>query len=203
VDLHWEWVAHAGGTRAADLAMDEVWCRAVPADPWGAAARTLASEDLLIHLAANFAIHHTLAGALWQLDLALVLKRHRAMLDWDAVAARAHRWGAAGAVYFALRAVGDQLGVTAPTPTMNRLRPGELRVTLIDRLQRAGRDGLWLDYLIGVLMLDRFTDILKTLVSGLVPPPGSLRSRYDSRSLIAAYLTHYGRVARTLARAML
>jgi hypothetical protein len=203
VDLHWEWVAHAGGTRSSELATEEVWCRALPATAWGESARTLAAEDLLIHLAANFAIHHTLAGALWQLDLALVLKRHRATLAWDAVAARAHRWGAAGAVYFALRAVGEQLGITAPTPTMNRLRPGELRVTLIDRLQRAGRDGPRADYLIGVVMLDRYSDIARMLASGLVPPPGSLRSRYDSRSLFAAYLTHYGRVARTLARAML
>ena len=39
--------------------------------------------------------------------------------------------------------------------------------------------------------------------SGLVPPPGRLRSRYDSRSIVAAYLTHYGRVARSVARAML
>jgi hypothetical protein len=204
VDLHWECVEHSEGSRAAELATEEIWCRAVPAPSWGEAARTLAAEDLLIYLAASFAIHHTLAGALWQLDLALVLKRHRAMLDWDAVAARARRWGAAGAAYFALRAVGDDLGVTAPTPTMNRLRPGELRVTLIDRLQRAGHDGLLrLDYFVGVLMLDRYSDIVRLLVSGLVPPPGWLRSRYDSRSLLAAYLTHYGRMARTLARAML
>lgn len=204
VDLHWECVEHSEGSRATELANEEIWSRATPASSWGQMARTLAAEDLLIYVAANFAIHHTLAGALWQLDLALVLKRHRARLDWDAVAARARRWGAAGATYFSLRAVGDDLGVTAPTSTMNRLRPGELRVTLIDRLQRAGHDGLLrLDYFIGVLMLDRYSDIVRLLVSGLVPPPGWLRSRYDSRSILAAYLTHYGRVARTLARAML
>lgn len=204
VDLHWECIEHSEGSRAAELATEEIWCRAVPAPAWGASARTLAPEDLLLYLAASFAIHHTLAGALWQLDLALVLKRHRASLDWDAVAARARRWGAAGATYFALRAVAEDLGVPAPTPVMNRLRPGELRVTLIDRLRRAGHDGLLrLDYFVGVLMLDRHADILRLLISGLVPPPGWLRSRYDTRSLLAAYLTHYGRVARTLARAML
>jgi hypothetical protein len=204
VDLHWECVEHSEGRRAAERATDEIWSRALPAPSWGASARTLAAEDLLIYLAASFALHHTLAGALWQLDLALVLKRHRAKLDWDAIGARARRWGAAGAAYFALRAVADDLGVTAPTPTMNRLRPGELRVTLIDRFRRAGHDGLLrLDYFVGVLMLDRYSDIVRLLISGLVPPPGWLRSRYDSRSLVAAYLTHYGRVARTLARAML
>jgi hypothetical protein len=200
VDVHWECV---GGPRASELAAEEIWSRAVPAPSWGDSARTLAPEDLLLYLAATFAVHHTLAGALWQLDLALVLRRHRSTLDWDAITARARRWSAAGAVYFALRAVADQLGVSAPTPAMNRLRPDELRVSVMDRLQRSGPDGALLDYLLGVVMLDRYSDMVRSLTAGLVPPPGWLRSRYDSRSLVAAYLTHYGRVARTLARAML
>ena len=204
IDLHWECVGQSTAGRAAEQAADEIWSRAVTAPAWGDAARTLASEDLLIYLAANFAIHHTLTGALWQLDLALVLRRHRGTLDWDAIVARARRWGAASAVYFGLRSVGDHLGVTAPTPAMNRLRPGDLRVTLIDRLQRPEVPGpARLEYLIGVAMLDRYSDIARTLASGLVPPPGWLRSRYDSRSIVAAYLTHYGRVARSVARAML
>jgi hypothetical protein len=203
VDLHWECVAHPGGRRATELAAEEIWSRAAPAASWGAAARTLAPEDLLVYLAAHLAIHHALAGALWQLDLALVVKRHGATLDWDAVAARARRWSAAAAVYFALRAVGDQLGVVAPTATMARLRPGERRVALVDRLQRAGSDRLTrLEYLVGLLMLDRLSDVVRTLVSGLVPPPGWLRSRYDSRSLVVAYLTHYRRVGAILARAL-
>lgn len=204
VDLHWECVGQSAAGRAAEQAAEEIWSRAVAAPAWGAAARTLAPEDLLIYLAANFAIHHTLTGALWQLDLALVLRRHRGTLDWDAIVARARRWGAASAMYFGLRSVGDHLGVTAPTPAMNRLRPGDLRVTLIDRLQRPEVPGpARLEYLIGVAMLDRYSDIARTLASGLVPPPGWLRSRYDSRSIVAAYLTHYGRVARSVARAMI
>jgi len=204
VDLHWECVAQSAAGRAAEQAADEIWSRAVPAPAWGSAARTLAPEDFLIYLAANFAIHHTLTGALWQLDLALVLQRHGGTLEWDAIAARARRWGAASAVYFSLRSVGGDLGVSAPTPAMNRLRPGDLRVTLIDRLQRPDvPPPARLEYLIGVAMLDRYSDIARTLASGLVPPPGWLRSRYDSRSIVAAYLTHYGRVARSVARAML
>lgn len=204
VDLHWECVAHPGGSRATELAADEIWSRAMPSGSWGAAARTLAPEDLLIYLAAHFAIHHALAGALWQLDIALVLKRHGATLDWDAVVARSRRWGAAGAVFFALRTVGDALGVTAPTPALNRLRPGDLRVALIERLQRGGAERLVrLEYLVGAVLLDRPADTLRMLASGLVPPPGWLRSRYDSRSVARAYLTHYRRMARILARGLL
>jgi hypothetical protein len=203
VDLHWECVAHPGSSRATELAADEIWSRVRPSSSWGEAARTLAPEDLVIYLAAHFAIHHSLAGALWQLDLALVLKLHGAMLDWDAVVARSQRWGAAGAVYFALRTVGDALGVTAPTPTLNRLRPGNLRVALIERLQRGGTERMArLEYLVGVALLDRPADMVRMLAAGVVPPPGWLRSRYDSRSVTRAYLTHYGRVARIVARGL-
>jgi hypothetical protein len=195
LDLHWQCVAHPGGSRATELAADEIWSRTVPARAAGVSARAFAPEDLLIYLAAHFAIHHALAGALWQLDLALVLKRHAVTLDWDAVGARARRWGAASAVYFALRTVGDRLGVGAPTQVMQRLRPRDLRVTLIDRFQSGGTERMArLEYLIGLMMLDRYADMVRMLISGLVPTPGWLRSRYDGRSLAAAYLTHYRRV---------
>jgi hypothetical protein len=203
VDLHWECVAHPGGRRSTELAAEEIWSRVLPSPSWGAAAHTLAPEDLLIYLAAHFAIHHSLAGALWQLDLALVLAHHNATLDWDAVVARSRRWGAAGAVYFALRTVGDALGVMAPTPVLSRLRPGGLRVALIERLQRGGGERLVsLEYVVGAALLDRPVDMVRMLASGLVPPPGWLRSRYDCRSVARAYLTHYGRVARIVARGL-
>jgi hypothetical protein len=159
---------------------------------------------LLIYLAAHLAIHHSLAGALWQLDLALVLRRHDGALDWDAVVGRARRWGAAAAVYFALRVVGGRFGVRAPAPVMNRLRPGTLRQALIDRLLAGGPERLArLEYLVGVLMLDRVSDVVVTIASGLIPAPRWLRSRYDAQSLLAADLTHYGRGARSLARAVI
>lgn len=203
IDLHWECVAHPGGIRATELAAEEIWSRALPAPSWGDAARALAAEDLLVYLAAHFAIHHALAGALWQLDLALVLKRHSATLDWDAVGARARRWCAAGAVYFALRAVDEQLGVRAPGPTMHRLRPGDLRVALVDRLMRGGPERLIrMEYVVGLLMLDRYSDIARMLASGLVPLPRWLRARYESRSLLAAYAVHYGRLVAALTRSM-
>jgi hypothetical protein len=202
VDLHWEFVAHPGGSRATELAAEEIWSRAAPTLSWGDAARAPAAEDLLIYLAAHLAIHHALAGTLWQLDLALVLKRHAATLDWDAVGARAGRWCAAGAVYFALRAVEDQLGVAAPGPTMHRLRPGALQVALVDRLLRAGPELLSkLEHVVGLLMLDRPSDVTRMLLSGLVPLPSWVRSRYD-RSVLAAYAVHYGRLLAALARAM-
>jgi len=204
VDLHWELVAHPGGSRATELASSEIWRRTVAAPTWGETAHVLAPEDLLVYLAAHFAIHHALAGPLWQLDLALVLRRHAVTLDWNAVVDRCRRWSAASAVYFALHTVGEQLGVTTPPSALGRLRPDGVRVALVRYLQRCGPDRLVrLEYLVGLLLLDRRRDVVRTVASGLVPPPSWLRSRYGPRSLLAAYATHYGRLARIAGRTII
>jgi putative nucleotidyltransferase-like protein len=203
VDLHWECIAHPGGSHATELAAAEIWQRAVPASEWGESAHALAPEDLLVYLAAHLAIHHTLAGVLWQLDIALLLQRHAATLDWEAVLERARRWHAAAAVYFPLRVVSEQLGAVAPEAAMLRLWPGALRVAVIDRLRHGGGDGLQrLEYVVGLLLLDRRADIARALVAGLVPTPRWLRSRYEARSLLAAYAMHYGRLAGIATRAV-
>jgi hypothetical protein len=196
VDLHWDFICHPGGGRATELAADEIWARATPA--W-----KLAPEDLLVYLAAHFAIHHSLAGVLWQLDLALVLRRHSATLDWDAVAARARRWGAGPAVYFALRSVGGELAVVAPTEAMSRLHPGHLRAALVERLQRGGAERLSrLEYLVDVMLLDRLSHVITTVLSGLIPQPAWVRARYERRSVVSAYLAHFRRVIGIVTRAL-
>jgi hypothetical protein len=203
VDLHWACITHPGGSGAAELPADELWSRAVPAASWGAMAHTLADEDVLLYLAAHFAVHHTLAGPLWELDLALVLRRHGARLDWDAVVDRARRWRVAGAVYFALAAVRRHLGPSAPDAVMRRLRPARGRVWLVERLQRDGLERLRrLEYIVGLAMLDRARDVARTLAAALVPTPRWLRARYASRTLLGAYAAHYGRIAGILARAL-
>lgn len=203
IDLHWECVIHPGGRRATDITTDEIWSRAHVAPAWGATARTLAPEDLLVYLAAHLAIHHVLTGTLWQLDLALLLRRHGATLDWEAVSERADRWRARTAVYFALRVVSERFGVAVPAVVMRRLWPGPVRVVLVDRLRRTGSDRVSrLEHLMALVMMDRAADVARTLTSGVAPPPRWLRSRYGGRSVLTAYATHYGRLAGIVARAV-
>jgi hypothetical protein len=203
VDLHWDFVAHPGQRRATELDVDEIWSRTVAAPRWGTAARVLATEDLLVYLAAHLAVHHALAGILWHLDLALVLSRHGGCLDWDAVAERARRWGAATAVYFALGSVHARLGVAAPDAALARLRPRAVRRAVVERLLRAGTDRLTaLEYVVGVAMLDRVSDVVALLASGIAPSPRWLRARYESRSTAAAYAVHCGRLLAGAARSV-
>jgi hypothetical protein len=173
------------------------------APAWGATARTLAPEDLLVYLAAHLAIHHALTGTLWQLDLALLIQRDAGTLDWDAVIERADRWRGRAAVYFALRVVRERFGVAVPSAVMRRLWPGPVRVALVDRLQRMGSDRVRrVEHATALVMMDRASDVARTLTSGVAPPHCWLRSRYGARPILAAYAAHYARLAGIVARAV-
>jgi hypothetical protein len=203
IDLHWECVIHPGGRRATSIASDDIWSRAQAAPEWGATASTLATEDLLIYLAAHLAIHHALTGPLWQLDVALLLRAHGSALDWPAVCERAERWRAAAAVFFALHVVRERFGVAVPEVVMRRLSPGHVRLAIIDRLRGRDSDRVRrLEHLVALVMTDRAADVARTLASGMAPTPRWLRSRYGSASVLNGYARHYGSLARIVARAV-
>lgn len=201
LDLHWELLTRPGVAPPSVMDSREVWDRAVKVDGWSRPGLTLCPEDLLIYLALHLAVHHALSGLLWQLDLALLLRRHGATLDWEAVAERARRWRVAGALSFALREVQERFGVEVPSSLLAPLRPPGLRHSVLDWLRHRRDEQLGrLDYLIPLLLLDRGFDLFWLLARGALPPAGWVRCRYGGRSLLRAYLAHYGRIGKICAR---
>ena len=203
LDLHWELLTHPGVAPARVVDSREFWDRGVKVEGWSRPTLTLCPEDLLIYLALHWAVHHAFAGLIWKLDLALLLRRHGGTLDWDAIAERAHRWRVRGALYFALREVQEHFGVEVPPSLVARIRPRGLRRSALDWLRHRRHEQLErLDYLIPFLLLDGGFDPLWLLATGAVPPAGWVRSRYGGRSLLRAYLAHYGRLGKICARMM-
>ena len=86
IDLHWALLTEARYVWRQREA-GSVWQRATPITLAGERALSLAPEDLVLHLATHFAVHHSLTGLLRQWDLALVLAQ--ASLDWPRLLARA------------------------------------------------------------------------------------------------------------------
>ena len=201
VDLHWGLLDYPGIARGPSMDLEEVWERAVKVGAWSPAARGLCPEDLLIYLALHWAVHHAFSGALWGLDLALLLRRQGGELDWEAVAERGSRWGIRGGLYFALREIEEQFAVGPPAAVLLRLRPRGLRLAALEWLRRRGREELErLDYLVPVLLMDRAPDVLRALAGAALPPAGWARFRYGKDSPLGAYLTHYGRIGRVCLR---
>ena len=197
VDLHWDLVGFPAGARPHGLDVEEVWARAERAEAGGRPVLRLAREDLLLYLALHLAVHHPLAGAAWEPDVALLLRRHGGDLDWERVVERARRWSVSGAVYLALRLVEERFSPGVPAAVFPRLRPRGPRGLLLDRI---GPRGWRPEHLVALLVLDRTGDLAQALLTAACPPPDWVRSRYGTRSALQGYRAHYGRVGTILSR---
>jgi hypothetical protein len=117
VELHWSLVELPYYIER--IRMAEVWAAAVPCGPLpGASLPDLAT--LLLHACAHLALHHSRSLRLiWLVD-ADRLARSPA-LDWDAVVARADRWGLGLAAHAALQAAAAWLATPLPAAPRARL----------------------------------------------------------------------------------
>jgi len=201
LDVHWRLLDHLSGSRAAAADLQEVWTRAIKVEGWGWPILAFCPEDLLLYLALHLAFHHALSGIVWELDLALLLRRYGDTLDWEGVAERARRWRVRGALYFALRAVQEHFDVGAPPLLLARLRPRGLRPAVFEWLRRRRGEQLErLDYLVPFLVMDQGSDLLRALARGALPAGEWVRCRYGARSLVEGYLAHYARIGKVCLR---
>ena len=200
VDLHWGLVGFPGGIGPRALDTEEVWGRAVTEERWGRQVLALGREDLVLYLALHLAIHHPLDGLAWQLDVALLLRRDGAAMDWERAIGRARRWRVAGAFYFALSRVERRFAACVPPAVLAALRPRGARGAILDRLgARSDRLGRF-DHLIPLLLLDRGADLARGLTAGVLPAPAWVRRRYGTGSALYGYVMHYGRLGGIAAR---
>ncbi len=200
LDLHWELLSPPGRKRVGMMETREVWERAVTLKSWGRSVRILCPEDLLIYLAVHSAIHHAFAGLIWQLDLALLLRRYGSRLDWRAVGERAQRWGVDRALYFALTSIAKPLATDVPASALDALRPCGLRAsTTAWLLRRQHPSRGFLEYAMPLFLMGRGTDVLRMLWGSLLPDPAWVSARYGGGSLPRAYLAHCARLGRIVA----
>lgn len=132
VELHWNLAAPSSGI-LVDL--EGLWSRSRPVTLGNLAARTLAPEDLLLHLC----LHATrgqpdaLADGLRPFcDLAALIRSQADRLDWEAIASRARAWRVSRGVGVALALSKELLGAQAPDSCLR-----DLGVTDFDSGRRA------------------------------------------------------------------
>jgi hypothetical protein len=115
LELHWAlWADSERRLGTAGL-----WDRAVATTVAGHSVRTLSIEDTLLHLA----IHRTRSALRlrWVVDVAELLRRHGATLDWGAFLDRANRAGARTASWVVLSLARDLLDAPLPDDVARRL----------------------------------------------------------------------------------
>jgi len=199
IDLHWALLTEARYVwNQAEAAA--VWKRAVPITLAGERALGLAPEDLVLHLATHFAVHHSLTGLLRQWDLALVLAQ--ASLDWPRLLARAEAWRVRRAVFFALRGVAEAFASVVPPAVLDDWRPRGPRAALLASLLRGAADDRRrrLEHVVTLLLIDRARDIGVSVRGALWPSADWLRARYGHAPAAprGLYLAHLRRLAGVL-----
>jgi hypothetical protein len=191
IDLHWELIEWPGGLRPGRIATAEVFGRAVEGRAGDKPVLVPADEDLLLYLAVHWAVHHALGGDVWRRDLALLLERRGAALDWAAIVERARRWRVRVALWLALDALARRSTSRVPPEALHRLRPGPGRRATLRRFaggSQARRHRY--EHLVALLLVDRARDGLRAAAASVLPPPAWVRRRYGRRSMLGAYRDH-------------
>jgi hypothetical protein len=126
LELHWGlWASHF-----FKLEPDALWQRAVPAQLHGATLSILSPEDTLLHLA----IHRSRSALRLRFvcDVAELLRRHRATLDWEYLLAQAQAAGARTTMFYTLALAAELLEAPVPDGLLARLQVSRVKRRLLD-----------------------------------------------------------------------
>ncbi|MFL5801371.1 MAG: nucleotidyltransferase family protein [Roseiflexaceae bacterium] len=132
LELHWAlWAEHF-----FHLDTGALWERAIVHRLGGVETRLLSPEDTLLHLA----IHRSRSALRLRFlcDIAELLRRHGAALDWGYILGQARAAGARTALYYALALPTELLGAPLPPEILPRLGVGRLKRRLLENTCGAG-----------------------------------------------------------------
>lgn len=190
-----EWVRHATKIDQAAL-----WARRVPFHLAGVTAKSMAPEDMLLHLCVHFGVTHQFASPALRALFDIHLMALKAGLDWSAVVRRAREWRIATVTWTVLSLTARFFGTPVPTDALRSLEPGRARKSIIRLLRlaegiaairpgryTARRGVIWL------VMTDRIGSLATFLFRVFFPESGWLRSRYGAEEapLLSLLFRHW------------
>ena len=134
VEIHWRLLMLPGQHEQDETT--ELWERARPIALGRGAGLILAPEDLLLHLCLHSAKHGNEMDLRMILDLAKVVHRYEAELDWQALTERARDWNVARAVYALLLIARKWLQAEIPDDKLETLRPDDFDDRCLAAIER-------------------------------------------------------------------
>jgi hypothetical protein len=174
LELHWDLAPR--GLFAVDL---DTWrSRSVEFALDGLVARRFSNEDMLLHLALHMR-KHRYVGLRWLCDVAELVRRFGAALDWSYTVRTAQASGLQVLLYTSLQLADGLLGAPVDTAVLQELQPSAVRRRLLGSilsqdavLTPVERDEAgWTRLASGeILLLDRPSAMARELRYRLAPP---------------------------------
>lgn len=144
-------------------------------------AKVFASEAQFLHLAAHFALHHRGDPLIWSYDLARLLARDGATINWDGILDAAERFGLIPPLRLAFERTAQAWGIAIPPKVsgrMNGFRVGG-RDRLAFTMMNARRDEA--RFLLDAFSQPTIARMARFWMQHLFPAPKYMRERYMIR----------------------
>lgn len=206
VELHWHIIDVPYYMRR--IPMSWFWDHSEQMIIAGQTFRVLDAEANVVYLSAHLALHHGFRGLHSLLDLALLIVKTGARLDWDTVIQAAQEFDLVCALSGTLDRLAEawpSLPVNAPRCRLRAITPGRQDARLY-RLLTTERRSPTLQFYAALISMPRLGARARYVATHLFPQPAYMRERYDFASswqLPGWYLYRLGEGLLRLARTML
>lgn len=190
VDLHWQLFSNEIFERTIALDTQGLWARAVTFQLGPTEAFSLSTEDTLAHVCLHLSLHGFghLRGYVDIMQLIEV-----GGVDWNAFIDRVCSSRIRTACYFPLWRAATTWHVPVPTEVLHALQPGPLRRRLASWITRSeavierGEGHAW-EHMVWLLVVDRLSDLILSLVWLVFPGSAWLKERYRLHSAWQAWV---------------
>jgi len=195
-----------GHPSLAGAELEALWARAWPVTIASVDVQMLGPDDQVLHLAAHLSLKHEFwpHGLRGCHDLALVLDKYRAHLDWDTIRQRATSWRMWHGVALALRLAHDWAGADLPAAALASVRAATADEGILEWVEQTMHEQLpdvsLHSGLPEVIARPGVLAKIGGLARSLFPSPGHMASLYGARArswlLPLYYLRRIGDVTR-------
>ncbi len=179
LEIHWSLLDSPHYQQKMDMGW--FWDTVVPARFNDREGLVLGPEALLLHLCSHLMLHHRGEGLLWLNDIAEVLHRYQALLDWETIVAQAQAFDLVLSLQCILSRVSDQWNAPLPAGMLQRingLQPSPREKQLFDWLTAESRpvaQRFWVD----LATSSGWRSRLRYAWKNLFPSADYMRHRYE------------------------
>ena len=193
VEVHWTILEEDSPFR---IYVDDLWKRSQPARIADVDISALSLEDLLLHLCIHHTYQHRLQAGLRSLyDIAFIMQKYAAQINWQKLEETASSWGAARVIALTLALANDLFGVPVPPQAAGSVHSEVLAAARQQVLQPPEVEGRITPDLAKIPEAHGFLSKIRLVVSRVFLPKRVLARLYnaDPRSL-KIYLCYWFRL---------
>jgi hypothetical protein len=131
VEMHW---AILEENEPFDIDIDGIWQRAIAVNVAGVNILAMGLEDLILHLSVHITYQHRLRVGLRSLyDIAKVIQKFYAQIDWRKLVLISKDWGVERVVWLTLCLLDEIFSIEVPEKILRKLLPEPIDPTILEK----------------------------------------------------------------------